>query len=319
MDMSTPDPEDHFHTDFVDTQPLVNVLNAETNALISGDLGDPSYSVDTAIERLELIRSIEHSRQPAGVVVLGMKNPDSPELLLNFSSNLFGVNEQAGTMEFDLPMAAPHIGPGRILRGSVKLQGVLLTFEAETLTTRSSGDSKENALVTRLPSKVFRLQRRDNFRVPVPKGTGLEVTLQQGVSYLEKLRILDLSCGGVSLLVRAPTDEVHVGSRFPKAQVTLKTPEGSVTHEAEILVRHARSAPPALSHLINELQTSKTPSTPSSRFRESAMAALGANKSFEVMQLGMEFGRMPMSLDRSLAKLVNELAISLMARIKDDY
>jgi hypothetical protein len=48
------------------------------------------------------------------------------------------------------------------------------------------------------------------------------------------------------------------------------------------------------------------------------MQAMGATKPVELIQLGIEFGRMPMSLDKELARLVNELAITLMSRVRDE-
>lgn len=306
----------HDHTEFQDTQPLRQVFNAETNALIRGDLGDAGYSVDSAVERLELTRQIQHSRQATVVVVVNTNDPANPQLLVNFNSNIFEIDEQKGTMEFDLPMAAPYIGHGHSLRGSAKLQGVLLTFEAETLETRISKDGKENALIAKLPHKVYRLQRRDNFRVPVPKGTGIEVSLVPGVPYLENVHVLDISCGGVSLLVKAPPDEVHVGLRFKQGRVALTSGARNNTHEAEMIVKHARQAPPGLDQLVTK--PSKAARSPAASFRQQAMQAMGATKPVELIQLGIEFGRMPMSLDKELARMVNELAITLMSRVRDE-
>jgi c-di-GMP-binding flagellar brake protein YcgR len=306
----------HDHTEFQDTQPLRQVFNAETNALIRGDLGDAGYAVDSAVERLELTRQIQQSRQATVVVVVNTNDPANPQLLVNFSSNIFEIDEQKGTMEFDLPMAAPFIGHGHALRGSAKLQGVLLTFEAETLETRISKDGKENALIAKLPHTVYRLQRRDNFRVPVPKGTGIEVSLVPGVPYLEKVHVLDISCGGVSLLVKAPPDEVHVGMRFKQGKVALTSAARNSTHEAEMIVKHARQAPPGLDPLV--AKPSKAARSPAASFRQQAMQAMGATKPVELIQLGIEFGRMPMSLDKELARMVNELAITLMSRVRDD-
>lgn len=304
----------HKETEFQDTQPLRQVFNTETNALIRGDLGDAGYAVDSSVERLELTRQIQQSRQAAVVVVINANDPANQHLLLNFNSNVFEINEQNATMEFDLPMAAPYIGKGHVLRGSAKLQGVMLTFEATTLETRVSNDGKENALVATLPHKVYRLQRRDNFRVPVPKGTGIELTLAPGFPHLKNVHVLDISCGGVSLLVKAPPDEVRVGMRFKQGSVELTNAPGpNNVHQAEMIVKHARQAPAGLDQLL-----SKPTKSSSASFREHAMQVMGASKPAELIQLGIEFGKMPMSLDRELQRLVNELAITLMSRVRDD-
>jgi hypothetical protein len=48
------------------------------------------------------------------------------------------------------------------------------------------------------------------------------------------------------------------------------------------------------------------------------MAAVGALLQPELLQLGIEFERMPMALERSLARLVNELGVNLVTRVKSD-
>lgn len=316
-----PDSHDHAHdhTEFQETQPLRQVFNAETNALIQGDLGDAGYAVSSPAERLKLTQQIQQSRQAAVVVVVNTLDPANPQLLANFNSNVFEIDEAAGTMEFDLPMATPFIGRGYVLRGSAKLQGVLLTFEAETLETRISKDGKQNALIAQLPHTVHRLQRRDSFRVPVPKGTGLEVSVVPGVPYLEKVHVLDISCGGVSLLVKAPPDEVHVGMRFKQGKIALTGAGQNSSYEAEMIVKHARQAPHGFDQLVTKLPVKPTrTASPAASFRQQAMQAMGATKPVELIQLGIEFGRMPMSLDKELARLVNELAITLMSRVRDE-
>jgi hypothetical protein len=38
----------------------------------------------------------------------------------------------------------------------------------------------------------------------------------------------------------------------------------------------------------------------------------------ELLQLGIEFERMPTQLERNLARLVNELGVNLVTRVRDD-
>lgn len=310
------DPNDD-STGFSATTPLRLEHGSLTNALISGDLGDSSYELTADMEVLELLRQVEQHRQAATLVVVNTRDPEHPQLVLSFNSNVFELDENAATMEFDLPMAAPPIARGLTLRGSVKLQGVTLTFEADVIDTRVSQKGRESALITSLPRRLYRLQRRDSFRVPVPNGTGLKIALSAELKHLQNLRVLDVSCGGVSLLLRTPPDDVRVGRRFPAGQVTVASADGSTTHEAEMIIRHARSAPPGLNHLVDDV-ISKGVVSPAAKFRESALLAVGAAKRPELMQLGVEFGRMPMSLDKTLSRLVNELALSLMTRVRDD-
>ena len=184
-------PHEHLETSFPDTQPLPRGLSTEAQSLLDGHLGDESYRIPTKSEQLELLRKIGHTKQAATMVVLDTSNPPEDQLVFVFNSNVISLNEAQERLEFDLPIAAPHIGRGLTLRGSIKLQGVILTFECAVLSTQHSADGKDNALVTALPTRLFRLQRRDSFRVPVSSQTPIHVTLNAGAKHLGRVRVLD--------------------------------------------------------------------------------------------------------------------------------
>lgn len=300
--------------------PLVRGVEAETLALVAGDLGDASYRIDSFAENVDLMRRVEQSGLSVTMVVLAMRPGEAPEVVLSFMARLMHVSDDTQTMEMDLPLACPSLPKGQTLRGSLRMQGVIITFEAETLGSRLLPNGLY-ALHARLPFRLYRLQRRDSFRVPVPSSSGVFITLKTGMRFLENLKALDLSCGGVSVLVRAPVDSVHLGKRFPAAQVRLGGPAGTENYQVDMLVRHVRMAPPGLSQMVAASPALRLPVPPrqgNSAFRESAMAAVGALLQPELLQLGIEFERMPMALERSLARLVNELGVNLVTRVKSE-
>ena len=300
--------------------PLLRGVEAETQALVAGDLGDPSYRIDSFAESLDLMRKVEQSGLAVTMVVMNLRAGDAPEVALAFSSRILHVSDDTQTMEMDLPLASPPLPKGQTLRGSIRLLGVIVTFEAETLGSRLQPNGAQ-VLHARLPFRLYRLQRRDSFRVPVPSSSGVFITLKTGMRYLENLKALDLSCGGVSVLVRATVDSVHLGKRFPAALVRLGGPAGNENYQVDMLVRHVRMAPPGLNQMLASSPALRPPVPPrqgSSAFRESAMAAVGALLQPELLQLGIEFERMPMALERSLARLVNELGVNLVTRVKND-
>ncbi|HRK39924.1 MAG TPA: hypothetical protein PK347_16235 [Burkholderiaceae bacterium] len=312
------DPE----TEFAATLPVVRGMAAETQALVVGDLGDPSYRIDSFAESLDLMRKVEQSGADVTLVVLSNRAGEAPELVLAFSARVRNISDDTQTMEMDLPLASPPLAKGQILRGSIRLQGIIVTFEAETLGSRGQPDGTQ-VLHARLPFRLYRLQRRDSFRVPVPSSSGVFVTLKTGMRYLENLKVLDLSCGGVSVVVRAPIDSVHLGKRFPGGLFKLGGPAGQDTFRVDMLVKHVRMAPAALNQLVAATAVLRQPAPPRSStanaaFRESAMAAVGALLQPELLQLGIEFERMPMDLERNLARLVNELGVNLVTRVKSD-
>ena len=300
--------------------PLLRGVEAETQALVAGDLGDPSYRIDSFAESLDLMRKVEQSGLTVTMVVMNLRAGDAPEVALAFTSRILHVSDDTQTMEMDLPLASPPLPKGQTLRGSIRLLGVIVTFEAETLGSRLQPNGAQ-VLHARLPFRLYRLQRRDSFRVPVPSSSGVFITLKTGMRYLENLKALDLSCGGVSVLVRATVDSVHLGKRFPAALVRLGGPAGTENYQVDMLVRHVRMAPPGLNQMLASSPALRPPVPPrqgSNAFRESAMAAVGALLQPELLQLGIEFARMPMALERSLARLVNELGVNLVTRVKSD-
>ena len=300
--------------------PLLRGVEAETQALVAGDLGDPSYRIDSFAESLDLMRKVEQSGLTVTMVVMNLRAGDAPEVALAFTSRILHVSDDTQTMEMDLPLASPPLPKGQTLRGSIRLLGVIVTFEAETLGSRLQPNGAQ-VLHARLPFRLYRLQRRDSFRVPVPSSSGVFITLKTGMRYLENLKALDLSCGGVSVLVRATVDSVHLGKRFPAALVRLGGPAGNENYQVDMLVRHVRMAPPGLNQMLASSPALRPPVPPrqgSNAFRESAMAAVGALLQPELLQLGIEFERMPMALERNLARLVNELGVNLVTRVKSD-
>jgi c-di-GMP-binding flagellar brake protein YcgR len=266
------------------------------------------------------MRKVEQSGLAVTMVVMNLRAGDAPEVALAFTSRILHVSDDTQTMEMDLPLASPTLPKGQTLRGSIRLLGVIVTFEAETLGSRLQPNGAQ-VLHARLPFRLYRLQRRDSFRVPVPSSSGVFITLKTGMRYLENLKALDLSCGGVSVLVRATVDSVHLGKRFPAALVRLGGPAGNENYQVDMLVRHVRMAPPGLNQMLASSPALRPPVPPrqgSNAFRESAMAAVGALLQPELLQLGIEFERMPMALERSLARLVNELGVNLVTRVKSD-
>ena len=335
---------------FAETVRVARGLSLEAHALAAGDLGDAIYRVDSFTESLDLMRRVEASQQAATLVVMDLKTPEATDPLLAFNARVARVDDDQQSLELDLPLGSAPVARGLTLRGSVRLDGVTVTFECETLGTETSPDARAPVLRARLPFRLYRLQRRDSFRVPVSTSAGVFVSLRPGVRGLEELRALDLSCGGVSLVVCAPLEAVHQGKRFPQATVRLYANPGSQLYTVDMLVRHVRLMPPGLSQLLGAsmagggsggMAGDGAAAAPASRpqgkatggvfrapartqrmdaahrqadaFRQQALAAMGAAPKPEWVQLGIEFERMPTALERELAKRVNELAVNLVS------
>ena len=312
---STPESES---TDFESTVQLLRGVDAETHALILNQMGDDSYLVRYPAEVAELLQRLHLLQKHISLVVMKPADQAAPEMALAFKSGIHSLPTDPAGLGVLLPMGSPDVEAGLLLRGTVKLQGVILNFECMTQSCISSHDGRQTQLLAALPHRLYRIQRRDAFRVPVPPGMHITASLKPGTRHLENLRALDLSCGGVSVLVKASAEEVRVGKRFAKATIALPSADGSTLHTVDMLVKHVRLAPPAMAPVLKEPVIAVQKSTaPATTFRDYAKQMVGALNPPEVMELGIEFIHMPMSLDRSLSKLVNELAIQLVGKVRD--
>lgn len=88
----------------------------------------------------------------------------------------------------------------------------------------------------RLPAQIYRLQRREYFRLPIPPSTSLRCTIATAKPHARELRevvILDISCGGVGLACLETDAELVPGESFPDCQIEL--PEiGTITGTIEV-------------------------------------------------------------------------------------
>lgn len=342
--------------------------SAQERALIAGDLGDALYRVESFSESLDILRRMEQSHHAATLVVMDVAHPENAEPLASFKACVVNVSDDNQSLAVEVPMqvmspilsaqnpthsteteggnqdaARDPIPRGMALRGALQLDGVTITFESETLgTPPPSTDQRAWMLRARLPFRLYRIQRRDSFRVPLPTAAGVLISLAPGNAPLHQLRALDLSCGGASVVMHATLDAVHQGKRFPKATIQLSTAPGSPAFEVSMLVRHLHIVPPGLGQLLSDashlpasaktaqavkvdMAANAAPSTTPGAAPSTALSAKAKTKEKtastpqppkpqpEWLQLGIEFERMPTTLERELSKRVNELAVNLVA------
>ena len=152
--------------------------------------GHESFLVRGVPEILALLRGIRHAQSLVTAYAGGTGD--------FFASTVLDVNALSG--EFLL-----EAGPGTVLPGEAQtitvvtfLDSVKVQFEAAMLGT--VGFEGHRALRLRLPSRVLRLQRRENFRVPTPalRAPVCRIPADAGRPALE-IRVADVSCGGIAL------------------------------------------------------------------------------------------------------------------------
>ncbi len=124
-------------------------------------------------------------------------------------SILLDVDEDAGTVVFDIPPEVEGVrwDQREPVLAVARFEGVFVGFELDDIEPVPWNDAQ--ALQAALPPRVYYLQRRQYFRVPVGSGDISAVVLvRQGAAAVNG-RCLDISAGGMRVLVSP------VGGDFP--------------------------------------------------------------------------------------------------------
>jgi c-di-GMP-binding flagellar brake protein YcgR len=157
-------------------------------------------------------------------------------------TTLLAVDESAGTLVFDnLSIDAAQ----RRLMNSKKItfvgfvDSIKLQFTAAG--ARAATFEGKPAFAVALPAQVIRLQRRDSFRVrpPLSKPAICRVPLGDTGEF-EKLRVLDISIGGLAVLTYPERIDVAAGTVIEDCQLDLPGVGGTAV---SLRVRHVDPLP----------------------------------------------------------------------------
>ena len=121
---------------------------------------------------------------------------------------------------------------------SVSLTGANIFFKA------NFKGYNETSLIFSLPEKVFKVQRRQNMRFPIPDGYLIKVEFVDPLYSSEKQtrKIYDISATGMSFVVDSMEDVIYqVGLAIKAMTFTVKN--RSITVDGE--VRHSAALPPS--------------------------------------------------------------------------
>ncbi|MDX2218597.1 MAG: flagellar brake protein [Burkholderiales bacterium] len=219
--------------------PEANAAPRPANANIRGPLNESAaeldpYRIGDRCEVLGLLRSIQHQRCP--VTVYFNQGTDF------FQSMLIAVNPRFEELIFDI---------GNDVQFNARLEAArdatFVTRDHEVRVQFSSGQVElvlmdgQPAFRVPVPPSVVRLQRRNFYRIATPVANPLLIRVPDasglsGFSGRVSCRVLDLSCGGASILVPDDRLAARVDERFDDCVLELG-PDGDIHLTLE--VRHA--------------------------------------------------------------------------------
>jgi c-di-GMP-binding flagellar brake protein YcgR len=173
------------------------------------------FRVDDRAEVLALLRQSVAVRALCSVRAAG--RPES------YLSPLRALGED-GEPVFDAPRAPVierALTPGSVAAIDLRLQDMRVSFEARV--KRIGVSEGKPVLQLGQPERVLRLQRRETFRVRIPTGYRVLLTLDSDVPSLTELPMHDLCLQGGSLTANGMRERFEAGAQFDRARLTLPT------------------------------------------------------------------------------------------------
>lgn len=173
------------------------------------------YRLRSAVEVQALLRQFVAAEAP-----LTLAMPDG----LNYTTSLWGEDAARGVLVFAVDPADERVQ--RLLAADEAvavgyLDSVKVQFDVQGLMLVHGRDA--SALHAQFPQEIYRFQRRESFRVR-PVGPG-QPRMRLGAPGTEvpplTLRVLDLSHGGVALLLQEPVPALQVGRVIEAAVLEL--------------------------------------------------------------------------------------------------
>ncbi|MBI4292290.1 MAG: flagellar brake protein [Betaproteobacteria bacterium] len=146
-------------------------------------------------------------------------NPESDELILDL-----GADARANKLLIEARQVHAVGNQDRIRIEFVSNRAAQTTFE------------KRTAFSMGLPSVLTRLQRRDCYRLDIPKGGRVKALLQLSPAQPKELveaELLDISCGGVAIIRYAEGEPLSVGTVYPACTINLPS-IGTISAPLEI-------------------------------------------------------------------------------------
>ena len=191
-----------------DTRPAP--LDAEGSAAAWAD-----FRVDDPAELLRLLKQLRD-----GCVPVNLSGPQGHAL----TSQLWSLDETHGQMNFSADASSLHLQ--RLAQGDeavavAYLHNVKLQFDLRDLVLVHG--EKTCALRARVPSQVYRFQRRGSYRVRTLERHAPNVRLRHpSMPDMQlRLRIVDLSAGGCALALPDDVPMLQPGSRLQDVRVEI--------------------------------------------------------------------------------------------------
>jgi flagellar brake protein len=190
--------------------------------------GGPDYALRHRGEILSILDRLRRDR-----VLTTVEFGDGHAIV----STLLEVRRDASTLVFDIARDATTndaLFAASNLAFVAELDGIQIAFATKAPSPVSIADGP--AALVAMPETVTRLQRREWFRVALPAQPPVRCTVLDAGGNARPARAVDLSCGGVGVILETPFVDVRAGGDH---EVIVSLPEiGRLDLEATLRTVH---------------------------------------------------------------------------------
>ena len=211
------------------TQQFLDTLPAVLDGPADGDRWS-EFVIDSHAEVVRSLRQLRDSSVPINLMPPGGQQP--------YCTTLWAMDTVTGRISFsagDKVLGLKDLLDKSQAMAVAYLESVKLQFSVRDLTLVKG--ARASALMCSLPAKVYRFQRRGDFRVRTdPRQSPRGLARHPGRPELSvALRVLDVSEGGCGLLVTPETPPIRSGSMLQQVRFEL---DSEARFIASVTVRH---------------------------------------------------------------------------------
>jgi len=190
----------------------------EANAVYDPVLdADERLTLHSAPEIVAVLRSLQKRRS-----MINVSFDQGREFILTV---ILAVNPRNGEILFDLGADART---NKMLLQATRLLVVgyedRIKVQFATGVAQATMHEGHPALRVPIPGALLRVQRRDFYRLQLPMGKQIKAYVQPSAEQAERLfevRIMDLSCGGLAMILAGTDVPLEIGQVYPACSVNL--------------------------------------------------------------------------------------------------
>lgn len=174
-----------------------------------------SFDIDSEVERLNYFILAGEKNQSCSVSIFN----GNKDVIYKFNSNINLIDEN----DFEVAILNSNVDKSLIKHNcliKIEYEDNGVKTETECFLRGLYGQNNNIVLNISYPYKMFRYQKRNTFRVVMSPQKSY-VSLDKSKEFLSNLPVINISTGGVAVLINAPEDQIKENFIFDMAEIEL--------------------------------------------------------------------------------------------------